>query len=146
MPPNDEVVSTFGTTVPRYGAAWTDSIFAIIAAIALGKAISETQPYAQAVALVGAYFGYYFVFEGAFSRTPGKFIAGLAIAQIDGTRCTFRQSAIRNCFRVLEVNPLLFGCLPAAISMYYSAKRQRIGDRVAGTLVIHSRNLKRRHD
>jgi hypothetical protein len=39
-------------------------------------------------------------------------------------------------FRLLEVNPLLLGDLPAGISIVSSRDRQRIGDRVAGTVVI----------
>ena len=43
--------------------------------------------------------------------------------------------------RLLEVNPLLFGGLPAGIAILTSERKQRIGDMLAGTVVVSS-NLK----
>jgi uncharacterized RDD family membrane protein YckC len=38
--------------------------------------------------------------------------------------------------RILEVNPLLIGALPASIAILSSKRRQRIGDMLAGTVVV----------
>jgi uncharacterized RDD family membrane protein YckC len=130
---------TQATVVPRFVAASLDQLFALITAIAVAKAVPDSFPAVQAATIFLAYIAYYFVLEGLFARTPGKLIARLAVVRLDGRRCGWRQSAVRNLFRVLEVNPLLFGALPAAVSIYFSPQRQRIGDRVAGTLVVHSR-------
>ena len=42
----------------------------------------------------------------------------LSIRQISGERCTRSQLLIRSLFRLLEVNPILFGDLPAGIAIF----------------------------
>jgi uncharacterized RDD family membrane protein YckC len=76
-----------------------------------------------------------------FSRTLGKFCMGLIVVQYDGRRCTWRQAIIRTLFRFVEVNPLLLGALPAAISIIGSRHRQRFGDKVARTIVVPARRV-----
>jgi uncharacterized RDD family membrane protein YckC len=41
----------------------------------------------------------------------------------------------------LEANPILFGGIPAGIAIISSAKKQRIGDLLAGTVVVSGREL-----
>jgi uncharacterized RDD family membrane protein YckC len=38
--------------------------------------------------------------------------------------------------RIIEVNPLLFGGIPAGIAVILSRRKQRIGDLLAGTVVV----------
>jgi uncharacterized RDD family membrane protein YckC len=44
--------------------------------------------------------------------------------------------------RLIEVNPLLMGGVPAGIAVAVSAKRQRIGDMIANTYVVRARTLR----
>lgn len=125
-----------GTVLPRHMAAIMDNLLAIVAAVVAAKATSEEWPILQGVVLVLVYFGYYFAFELAFSRTPGKMLTGLIIVPVDGGKCTWRHTAIRTGFRLLEVNPMLLGAAPAAACIIFSRNHQRIGDRFARTLVI----------
>lgn len=125
-----------GTVLPRHMAAILDNILAIVAAVAAAKATSEQWPILQGVVLVLVYFGYYFAFELAFSRTPGKMLTGLIVVPVDGGKCTWRHTVIRSVFRVLEVNPMLLGAAPAAVCIIFSRNHQRIGDRFARTLVV----------
>jgi len=45
--------------------------------------------------------------------------------------------------RVLEVNPVLLGAFPAALSVVFSPKHQRFGDKLAGTIVVPPDRLSR---
>src|SRR5207253_6335269 len=41
------------------------------------------------------YLGYFFIFEALWSRTPGKFMQGLVVRDIDGSRCSLKAHLIR---------------------------------------------------
>lgn len=86
--------------------------------------------------MVGTYLGYFILFEGALGWTPGKLITGLRVVNYNGGRCTWRQAFIRSIWRIVEVNPLVLGALPAGVLIVTSAYQQRLGDRFARTLVI----------
>ncbi|MDP6447683.1 MAG: RDD family protein [Pirellulaceae bacterium] len=137
-------VSTDNTVMPRHIAAIFDNIVALTLGFLAAKAIGEQLPLLQIALLVLAYLGYYFVFEGAIARTPGKLLTGLVVIQFNGDKCTFKQLLIRTGFRVLEVNPALFGGLPAAMSIIITTHHQRVGDIVAGTIVVPTRRLRKR--
>ena len=74
------------------------------------------------------YLSYFFIFEAVWSRTPGKFIQGLVVRNIDGTRCSLKAHLIRTLARLLEANPILLGGIPAGIAIFSSERKQRIGD------------------
>lgn len=139
-------VSTRDTVLPRYLAAFLDNVIAMILCIVAAKSVADDLPVAQSVALVGVYYGYYWFFEGFVSRTPGKFLTGLVVIQFNGARCTWRQSFIRTCFRVLEVNPVLLGAIPAALCIVRSRHHQRFGDMAAGTIVVKASEVRKRRE
>lgn len=82
------------------------------------------------------YLSYFFVFEMLWSRTPGKFMQGLVVRNVDGTRCKLKGHLIRTVARLLEANPILLGGIPAGIAIFSSERKQRMGDALAGTVVI----------
>ena len=82
------------------------------------------------------YLSYFFIFEAIWSRTPGKFMQGLVVRNLDGTRCGLNSHLIRTLARLLEANPILLGGIPAGIAIFSSERKQRIGDSLAGTVVI----------
>jgi uncharacterized RDD family membrane protein YckC len=135
-------LSTVDTVRPRHLAAAMDNVLAMILAVLAAKSIDDGRPILQVVALVVVFLGYYLAFELLFSRTPGKFVTGLVIVELDGGRCTWRHVLIRTAFRLLEVNPLFLGGLPAALSIIFSVHHQRFGDKVAETMVVYSRVLR----
>jgi uncharacterized RDD family membrane protein YckC len=138
-------ISTDGTVFPRYLAALLDNVLAGVLGLGAATSISQDLPLVQVPLLLGIYLGYYLLFEGGLSRTPGKMLTGVTIVQFDGRRVTWRQSFIRTLLRVLEVNPACLGGLPAGVMILWSRNRQRLGDRLAGTVVVLTRHLKRRH-
>jgi uncharacterized RDD family membrane protein YckC len=85
------------------------------------------------------YLLYFFVFEAVWSRTPGKFLTGLEVRRTDGSAGNARAAAIRTLARILEANPLLFGGLPAGIAILFTKRKQRLGDLIAGTVVVSTR-------
>lgn len=76
------------------------------------------------------YIAYTAVTELVLGRTPGKLLCGLIVVSRDGTPATPRQRLIRNILRLLDIYliPLL---IVAATPL-----RQRLGDLVAGTVVV----------
>src|SRR5262245_21866864 len=120
----------------RWFAAVVDNFPAMILALVVAP---QAVGYGNAAAWAAgraAYFGYYFVSEVLFRNTLGKWFMGLCIRQTSGERCTRAQLSIRSLFRIVEVNPILLGDLPAAVSILISKRKQRLGDLVAGTVVI----------
>lgn len=67
-------------------------------------------------------------------RTPGKRLAGLRVVETGGAPVGLRASAVRNLLRLVDGLP--FSYVPAVISILVTRRNQRIGDLVAGTLVV----------
>lgn len=80
--------------------------------------------------------GYYVVFEALRGATVGKMVVGLRVLKDDGGSVSWSESAIRNVLRIVDG---LFFYLVAAILVWTSDKRKRLGDRAAGTVVVRTR-------
>ena len=77
---------------------------------------------------------YYVVLEAMTGKTIGKLLAGVRVVTVDeGRRIGWRASLIRNAIRILDIQ--LF-YLITAITVSSSRRRQRLGDRAAGTTVV----------
>lgn len=70
-------------------------------------------------------------------QTPGKRIMRLRAVNDDGTLMGFSAVALRNVFRIVDMLPL--GYLAGLVTMSLNSRRKRIGDYVAGTVVIRER-------
>src|SRR4029079_5904745 len=89
------------------------------------------------------YFGYFTIFETVWSgQTPGKRWLRLRVIQEDGRPITFFSSLSRNLIRGADMMPILV-IFPfysiGIISVFASVRSQRLGDLVAGTVVIKER-------
>lgn len=82
----------------------------------------------------------YFVFFEALSdgQTPGKKMFGLRVVQDGGYSISFGASGVRNLVRVLDAQPGFFYFVGMA-SAIVSRTSKRVGDHVAGTIVVHER-------
>jgi len=80
---------------------------------------------------------YFVLLEGLAGATLGKWLMGLRVVRIDGSRPGLFKSALRNALRVVDSLPTLH--ILGAILIARSAERARFGDRVAGTRVIRVR-------
>lgn len=83
------------------------------------------------------WFLYFFIWEGATGTTPGKAIHYLRVIKKDGGKANWGQAAIRAFFSLLEDN------LIGAIVIASTPLKQRIGDLVAGTLVVNKAKISR---
>ncbi len=75
------------------------------------------------------------IFNG---RTIGKLIMGLKVVKTNGTPAGIGDSAFRWAARILEGELGAFTCLALPVAIV-SAKGQRIGDMIAGTMVIRTK-------
>jgi len=131
--------------------AWlVDSLVLILAWVTLlvawsfgGDLIRRFQALSEAarVALVFLVLGTGWLWDVAWEtqwqgRTPGKRILGLRVVRTDGSPVGPVESLLRNAFRVLEV-PFLYA--PGVLCIALSARHQRVGDMIAGTIVIQDR-------
>jgi len=84
-------------------------------------------------------WGYGIALETAWSgQTLGKRLLGLRVIQESGVRITFYQAALRNLLRMVD-QPLPAFYVVGGVSALCSDLQQRLGDMVAGTLVVRER-------
>jgi uncharacterized RDD family membrane protein YckC len=93
---------------------------------------TELELVITAAALV--YFG---GLEQAWGATVGKRALGLRVVMVDGTPATGRAVVIRTLGRLIDC--FLLSPIVAAIFVWASPRRQRIGDRWAHTIVVRGR-------
>lgn len=82
-------------------------------------------------ACVAAYCVYAAAFEAGSGATPGKRLLGLRVVRVDGSRCGPGPAVVRNALRVVDV---IFA--PALLLTIMTVNRQRLGDILAGTIVV----------
>lgn len=83
--------------------------------------------------------GYFVAFEWLWSgQTPGKRWMKLRVIREDGRPITFFEAMVRNLLRDFDIMPGLFYSV-GLVSVFATEKDQRIGDLVAGTVVVRER-------
>lgn len=89
-------------------------------------------------------WGYFTLFE-AFNngRTPGKSVAKIRVIHCSGRAISFVESLARNLVRVVDYLPGLYAV--GLISIFLTRQNQRLGDMVAGTLVVRDRPVETPH-
>jgi uncharacterized RDD family membrane protein YckC len=83
-------------------------------------------------AVEGGYFTFWEMVTGG--RSPGKMLVGLRVVQRNGLPVDLGASVVRNVFRIVDLLPANY--ITGLISMLLSPGGQRLGDHVAGTIVI----------
>ncbi|SHH04617.1 RDD family protein [Massilia sp. CF038] len=88
------------------------------------------------VVLFVMYWGYPILCEVYWGgRTLGKRATGLQVVRANGLPVGWRESTLRNLLLFADLLPMCY--LTGLISMMFDSRFRRIGDIVAGTLVIH---------
>ncbi len=83
--------------------------------------------------------GYFAFFEWLWNgQTPGKRWLKLRVIREDGRPVTFWEAAVRNLLRSFDMMPAPFYSI-GLISVFSTARDQRVGDLVAGTVVVRER-------
>jgi len=84
--------------------------------------------------------GYFALFETFNNgRTPGKRVAKIRVIHQSGRGINFAEALARNLVRIIDYMPGFYGVGIAA--MFMSRRSQRLGDMVAGTLVVREREV-----
>jgi uncharacterized RDD family membrane protein YckC len=120
----------------RLIAVFIDHVIALGVMFFAVMLVPESFPVLKALGFFLVYLAYFVVLEALWSRTLGKFFQGLIVRKLDGSRCDWQAALIRGALRIVEVNPLLLGGLPAGLVIIASQRKQRIGDLLAGTVVV----------
>ncbi len=92
------------------------------------------------LALFAIYWGYFVAFETLWSgQTPGKRIMRLRVVREDGRPVRFFEVFVRNLLRLaIDFQPLPSYAI-GVVSIIFSARSKRVGDFVAGTVVVKER-------
>jgi len=84
------------------------------------------------------YWGYYAIFETLWKgQTPGKRQAGIRVIKEDGRAISAFDAIARNLVRIIDQIPGIYAV--GIITMFFNKKHKRLGDFVAGTVVVHER-------
>jgi uncharacterized RDD family membrane protein YckC len=83
--------------------------------------------------------GYFVIFEWIWNgQTPGKRWLKLRVIREDGRPISFFEAAVRNLLRSFDIMPTPFYSI-GLISVFATEHDQRVGDLVAGTIVVRER-------
>jgi uncharacterized RDD family membrane protein YckC len=84
---------------------------------------------------------YFVVFEWLWKgQTPGKRWLKLRVIREDGRPITFWEAAVRNLLRIFDIQPFPFYSV-GLICVFVSLRDQRVGDLVAGSVVVREREV-----
>jgi uncharacterized membrane protein SpoIIM required for sporulation/uncharacterized RDD family membrane protein YckC len=154
--PEQTVLSyTLAGVGSRASAALLDLIVLVILELTIAVLLSETASVffgrssgaqrmssAWVIAVVGLIafalmWGYYVFFEAIWDgQTPGKRVLNIRVVQDGGYTVSFGASAVRNLVRFVDIQPIpMYGV--GLVSMMISKSGKRLGDIVAGTIVVH---------
>nr|WP_143097334.1 RDD family protein [Myxococcus fulvus] len=132
----------------RFLAWLLDSVIVVVISLAvilgLSLVMAAFPGVASALGIV-VYFlvdwGYGITLETLWSgQTVGKRALSLRVIQESGVRIGFYHAALRNLARPVDRLPLLY--LVGGVTALVSGSQQRLGDMLAGTIVVRERRLK----
>jgi len=106
------------------------------------RAMASAPKWVWAVAILILFLifaGYFAFFEWIWSgQTPGKRWLKLRVIREDGRPITFWEASVRNLLRSFDMMPFPFYSV-GLISVFSTNRDQRVGDMVAGTVVVRER-------
>jgi uncharacterized RDD family membrane protein YckC len=84
--------------------------------------------------------GYFALFEIFWNgQTPGKRYAEVRVIKDDGRPIGAYEAIVRNALRLVDMLPAMYGI--GLVSIFLSKQSKRLGDFVAGTVVVHEKTL-----
>ncbi len=90
----------------------------------------------ESLAWVAIVLVYFVGLEWLFGATVGKFLLGLRVTRRDGQAASLVSVLIRNLTRIVDAFPYLIPYLVGFLAMGRNQGRQRLGDMLAGTIVV----------
>jgi uncharacterized RDD family membrane protein YckC len=89
-------------------------------------------------------WGYFALFEAFWNgKTPGKRAAKIRVIHRSGRAISFVEALARNLVRAVDYLPGFYAV--GVVAIFFSKQNQRLGDMVAGTLVVHDREIDTPH-
>lgn len=118
-------------------------MFLFVADVAdLGNRVSNTPKWIIALLIIFVFLlmsGYFAFFEWLWhGQTPGKRWLKLRVIREDGRPIGFFEAVVRNLLREFDIMPFPFYSI-GLISVFATDRDQRVGDLVAGTVVVRER-------
>jgi len=102
----------------------------------LGDVLASASVSILLFAVFFAQWGYFLLFEALWTgRTPGKRALGMRVLHVGGEPLSLQGSVLRNLIRAVDLQPAVTG-MAGAVCILASRRAQRLGDLVAGTMVV----------
>ncbi|HEX8476554.1 MAG TPA: RDD family protein [Pyrinomonadaceae bacterium] len=115
---------------------WTGNL------VGAGERLKDAPKWVLVVLILSVFLiwsSYFAVFEWLWNgQTPGKRRLKLRVIREDGRPVTFWEASARNLLRIFDMTPFPFYSI-GLICVFMSSRDQRIGDFVAGTVVVRER-------
>jgi uncharacterized RDD family membrane protein YckC len=127
-------------SILRASAAILDAIVASGLALLVASWLPVESSLVRWFAAALVFLAYYGLQEACWGRTLFKAVFGLRVVTEAGLRPSVGQVLVRTVLRLVEANPLVLGFVPGAVVILLTRANQRIGDRMAGTLVVRKQS------
>ena len=115
---------------------------ALLPAVGIGRYLQWIpQSWAPAIAILfvfSVYWGYFAFFEIIWKgQTPGKRVAKIRVIKESGRPINAYEAIARNLLRAIDALPGMYGV--GIVCMMLNRQNRRLGDYVAGTVVVHDK-------
>ena len=134
-----------GPFLRRWIAGSIDLVFAAFTVLLANRLIPvslhEEHPFLGAAVALVLIVVYFWLPEALWGATLGKLFVKVRVVDAAGQPPGLGRALVRTVLRFLEVNPFLFGAIPAALVAYRSKAGQRLGDLLAKTYVLRCSDL-----
>lgn len=125
----------------RFGAQVVDLLITFLV-FGYGVALLSGQTTSKGFQLTGVpaiveivlMFAYFILLEGFFGATLGKMVFKLKVVKENGTKVDMMSAVVRNLMRIVDALPFLY--IVGIIAISRSQTKQRVGDKVAHTVVV----------
>jgi uncharacterized RDD family membrane protein YckC len=119
--------------------SWPFNAFAVITNNALGTVTLSLAGVLGGLVSFAVFLLYFTLLEGHYGQTVGKMAVKIKVVrEADGTPIDYSQAAVRTILRLLDEIPYLIPYLLGAILIWSTEEKQRLGDRVAHTVVVRA--------
>jgi uncharacterized RDD family membrane protein YckC len=134
----DQMSRTYNTNIvaQRWGAVVLDLVVCLVMYLTVGLTLGDRGLWPLWLWAAAVVF-YFVALEGRWGLTLGKLAMKIRVVDRSGQPPGIRRASVRMLLRLLEVNPLLLGGVPAGLVACLSKSRQRLGDMLAGTYVLY---------
>ena len=121
----------------RVAAFILDFVVLILATILVSATISSTGKLGEI--LIYFIFGFYHILMESLNKgqSLGKYILGIKVTSLSGQTPSFESLLLRWCFRLVDIGGSVGSV--ALVSIISTPNNQRLGDSLAGTIVIRKK-------